>query len=328
MPGMRLSRIERESIRVGLAEGLSGRAIAGRLGRSPSTICREIERCGGRDGYRAYEAERLAKRRSHRPKQYKLEENRGLATCVAQWLRRKWSPEQISKRLRREHPDDPSWWVSHETIYQSLFVQGRGGLRKELTKALRTGRAQRRPQGRSTKVGQIAHMVSISERPAEADDRAVPGHWEGDLIIGKDGKSQVGTLVERTTRLVILIRLPNARTAETVRTAIKRRVMHLPKELKRSLTWDQGKEMAEHELFRISTGVQVYFCDPHSPWQRGSNENTNGLLRQYLPKGTDLSQYSAKQLRTIACHLNSRPRKTLGWMTPAEKFAELVATIG
>jgi IS30 family transposase len=251
-----------------------------------------------------------------------------LARQVARRLRRRWSPEQISKRLRKEHPNDPSWWVSHETIYQSLFVQGRGGLRKELTKALRTGRARRRPRRRKQKYGQLAHMVLLSERPAEVEDRAVPGHWEGDLIIGKDSQSQVGTLVERTSRYVVLVRLPKDRMAYTVRTAIKNHMMHVPKELKHSLTWDRGKEMAEHELFRISTGMQVYFCDPHSPWQRGTGENTNGLVRQYLPKRTDLSKHSAKQLRRIAHELNTRPRKTLDWMTPAEKFAELVATTG
>ncbi len=328
MPGRRLTRQERESIRVGIAQGRSGRELAAELGRSPSTICREISRCGGRAKYRAYEAHRGARKRARRPRVRKLEANRRLAEEVTRLLKKRWSPQQISKRLRQQHPDDPSWWVSHETIYQSLFVQGRGGLRKELTSALRTGRAARRLQGRDTKrIGRIAHMVHISERPAEVEDRAVPGHWEGDLIIGKDGKSQVGTLVERSTRYVMLVRLPKTRDAYTVRTAVKNRIKLLPRELKRSLTWDQGKEMAEHELFRIATGIQVYFCDPHSPWQRGSNENTNGLLRQYMPKGTDLSLLSAKRLRAIAKELNERPRKTLGWRTPAEELAELVATM-
>jgi IS30 family transposase len=215
--------------------------------------------------------------------------------------------------------------VSHETIYQSLFVQGRGGLRKELVEALRSGRASRRSRDASkNRGGRIAHMVSISERPAEADDRAVPGHWEGDLIIGKDNKSQIGTLVERSTRYLILVRLPNDRTAETVRKALKNHIKFLPKDLKKSLTWDQGKEMAEHALFRMATDMQVYFCDPHSPWQRGSNENTNGLLRQYFPKGTDLSGWSARQLRRVARELNERPRQTLSWQTPAAKMAELL----
>lgn len=329
MPGARLTREEREGIRVGIASDLSGRQIARELGRSPSTICREIGRCGGRAGYRAYEAQRVAHRRAQRPKRRKLAQRPELAAEVSRLLKKRWSPEQISRWLRHEHPADPNWWVSHEAIYRSLFVQGRGGLRKELLKALRSGRTYRRSQERRTdRVGRITHMVPISERPAEAEDRAVPGHWEGDLLIGKDGKSQVGTLVERSTRYVMLVRLPGDRTACTVRTAIQNRIRMLPRDLKKSLTWDQGKEMAEHELFRLATGIQVYFCDPHSPWQRGSNENTNGLLRQYLPKGEDLSTYSAKQLRKIARELNERPRKTLGWMTPAEKFAELVATTG
>jgi IS30 family transposase len=326
MPGARLSKEERENIRVGLAERRSSASIARELGRSVSTVTREVARNGGRERYRAFAAHQQARRRARRPKAYKLELNRKLAACVRKGLRKRWSPEQISRKLRQEHPDDPSYWVSHETIYQSLFVQGRGGLRKELTKALRTGRAHRWPRDRLRKSYGIAHKVMISERPAEADDRAVPGHWEGDLIIGKDGKSQVGTLVERTTRFLMLVRLPKDRSAATVRTAIKNRIKFLPNELKRSLTWDQGTEMAEHSLFKIASGVQVYFCDPQSPWQRGTNENTNGLLRQYLPKGADLSTYSSNQLRKIARQLNERPRKTLGWMTPAEKFAELIAT--
>ena len=328
MPGKRLARDERESIRAGIAAGRSSRSVALELGRSVSTICREIARCGGRSIYSGHKAHQLARERARRPRGRKLEANSELAREVTRLLKKRWSPQQISKRLRQDHPDDPSWWVSHETIYQSLYVQGRGGLRKELTSALRTGRAARRPEGSTTRIGRIAHMVNISERPPEVEDRAVPGHWEGDLIIGKNGLSQVGTLVERTTRYVMLVRLPEKRDAYTVRTAIKHRIKLLPRELKLSLTWDQGKEMAEHELFRIATGIQVYFCDPRSPWQRGSNENTNGLLRQYMPKGTDLSLLSAKRLRAIAKELNERPRKTLGWMTPAEKLAELVATIG
>jgi len=329
MPGARLTREEREGIRVGIARNQSGRQIARELRRSPSTVCREIDRSGGRADYRAYEAHRLAHRRARRPKLRRLEQLPELAAEVARLLKKRWSPEQISQHLRHEHPDDPNWWVSHEAIYRSLFVQGRGGLRKELLKALRSGHTYRRSRERHSNLGgRIAHMVPISERPAEVEDRAVPGHWEGDLIIGKDGKSQVGTLVERSTRYVMLVRLPGDRTAHTVRTAVKNRIKLLPRDLKKSLTWDQGKEMAEHELFRIATGIQVYFCDPHSPWQRGSNENTNGLLRQYLPKGADLSKYSAKQLRKIARELNERPRKTLGWMTPAEKLAQLVASTG
>lgn len=320
-----LSRAERESIRLGISANRSCRAIARELGRSPSTITREINRCGGRDVYQAYEAHRIAKKRRRRPKSYKLEKNRPLARIVRTDLRKRWSPEQISKRLRHDYPDDQKFRVSHETIYHSLFVQGRGGLLKELTSALRTGRAQRRRRGRNlAKPGRIAHMVNISERPAELEDRAVPGHWEGDLIIGKNSKSQVGTLVERTTRYLILIRLPTDRCASTVRKAIQNHIKFLPQNLKRSLTWDQGKEMAEHGLFEITTKIPVFFCDPHSPWQRGTNENTNGLVRQYLPKGTDLSIYTARQLRRISRSLNERPRETLNWRTPAEKLAELL----
>jgi IS30 family transposase len=249
-----------------------------------------------------------------------------LARLVAHKLKRRWSPQQIAAYLRQRYAE-PHKRVSHETIYQCLYLQGRGGLRAELRKALRTGRAQRRPRDRERKMPtRIADMVLISERPAEIEERAVPGHWEGDLIIGKDSKSQVGTLVERSTRFVMLVRLPHDRSAHTVRKAISRKMTHLPQALKRSLTWDQGCEMAEHVRFTVATGMPVYFCDPRSPWQRGTNENTNGLLRQYLPKGTDLSTVSNYQLNRIALELNTRPRQTLGWMTPAQKFAQLVAS--
>jgi IS30 family transposase len=249
-----------------------------------------------------------------------------LARLVAYKLKRRWSPQQIAAYLRQRYAE-PYKRVSHETIYQCLYLQGRGGLRAELRKALRTGRAQRRPRDRERKMPtRIADMVLISERPAEIEDRAVPGHWEGDLIIGKDSKSQVGTLVERSTRFVMLVRLPHDRSAHTVRKAISRKITHLPQALKRSLTWDQGCEMAEHIRFTVATGVPVYFCDPRSPWQRGTNENTNGLVRQYLPKGTDLSTVSNYQLNRIAHELNTRPRQTLGWITPAQKFAQLVAS--
>ena len=236
------------------------------------------------------------------------------------------SPEQIAGRLRQDFPDEPEMWVSHETIYKSLYVQGRGELRRELAQCLRTGRAKRKPRGRVEQRGQIPDMVMISDRPAEIEDRAVPGHWEGDLIMGKNNQSAMGTLVERTSRFVMLLHLPDAKTADAVRDAMTRTIQTLPEALMRSITWDQGKEMAEHVQFRLETGVVVYFCDPHSPWQRGTNENTNGLLRQYFPKGTDLSVHDAATLQHAADSLNNRPRKTLGWKTPSEKLAELLAT--
>jgi IS30 family transposase len=247
---------------------------------------------------------------------------------VTQWLKQWWSPEEISRRLRIEFPDDPMMWVSHETIYQSLFVQGRGELRRELTRCLRTGRTQRRPQGRAEYRGQLPGMVMISERPAEVDDRAVPGHWEGDLLVGQHGRTAVGTLVERSTRYVFLLHLGEGRDAAKVDAAMRRAIAQLPGELFRTITWDQGKEMARHAAFSIDTGIQVYFCDPHSPWQRGSSENTNGLLRQYLPKGTDLSVHSQRDLERMARSLNDRPRKTLGYLKPSEKLAELLAHTG
>lgn len=322
----RLSSRERGAIWMGLRSRQSLREIARALGRSASTISREVSRNGGARGYRPTWAERRSRALARRPKRRKLDTNRRLREAVKDGLRQRWSPLQVSRRLRHDYPGDTSMHVSHEAIYQTLYVQGRGSLRKELRAALRSGRARRRAQGsKSDKVGRIAHMVMISERPPEVEDRAVPGHWEGDLIIGKDGKSQIGTLVERATRFVMLVKLED-RSAETVRKALVHRIRGLPTHLKRSLTWDQGKEMTQHGTFTIDTGIQVYFCDPKSPWQRGSNENTNGLLRQYFPKGTDLSVHSRKVLRRVARELNGRPRQTLGWMTPAEKYAELVAT--
>ena len=321
-----LSLAEREEISCGLQRGESFRVIAATLGRHHGTIAREVTANGGRQGYRAWRADRRACVLARRPKPTVFERSPRLRRFVEAKLRLRWSPQQIAARLVVEFPDDSEMRVSHETIYQSLFVQGRGGLRKELAVCLRTGRTRRRPRTRTASVnhGKIADMVMISERPAEVEDRAVPGHWEGDLIIGKDGKSAVGTLVERTSRFVIVMALPDGRRAELVRDALAATVQQLPQRLRRSITWDQGREMAEHARFTVDSGVQVYFCDPHHPWQRGSNENTNGLLRQYLPKGTDLAQHSQAELDAIADELNRRPRQTLGWATPSERLQELL----
>jgi IS30 family transposase len=326
-PG-RLGLEDREEITVGLARGETFSAIAARLHKSPSTVSREVAANGGRDNYRAWGAHQRARGRAGRPKPTKLAGCPRLGALVTEWLLELWSPEEIARRLRVEFADDPMMWVSHETIYASLYVQGRGELRRELHRCLRTGRAQRRPRtGAKELRGRIPGMVMISERPAEADDRAVPGHWEGDLIVGKNGRSQVGTLVERATRYVLLLHLADGR-AETVEAAMKTAIATLPGELFRTITWDQGSEMARHASFTVDTGIQVYFCDPHSPWQRGSNENTNGLLRQYMPKSTDLSVHSAEDLARFARSLNNRPRETLGFMKPSEKLAELLAHTG
>ncbi|MGH2855804.1 MAG: IS30 family transposase [Solirubrobacteraceae bacterium] len=322
----RLSWEERERISRGLAAGESARAIARDLGRAASTIAREVAGCGGRDRYRALRAERLAGLRARRPKPTKLSRCPRLLAAVQAGLEQRWSPEQISARLKAEHPDDPEMRISHETIYQSLYVQARGEFRRQLSSQLRTGRTRRRPSGTVQRRGQIMDMVAISERPAEVADRAVPGHWEGDLIAGKGGRSYVATLVERHTRYVLLARLGNTRTTEHVIAALAERIQDLPVHLKLSLTWDQGKELSAHRRFSVATGVSVYFCDPHSPWQRGSNENTNGLLRQYLPKNSDLALHSQTELDLIAAELNGRPRQTLGWMKPAEKMLELLAS--
>jgi IS30 family transposase len=320
---------ERDEILKGICEEVPDRLIARRLGRSQSTVSREITRNGGRDAYRVHAAQERAERLVKRPKARKLVVDRWLHDEVAAGLAKRWSPQQIAGRLVGDHPADPRMRVSHETIYQTLFLQARGELRTELKVCLRQGRAQRRPRG-STRVKQarIAGMVNISERPAEAVDRAVPGHWEGDLIIGKAGKSQVATLVERSTRFLMLVRIPYDRTADRVASRLSTHVKDLPDLLKRSLTWDQGVEMAAHAAFSVATDVPVYFCDPHSPWQRGSNENTNGLIRQYLPKGADLSCYTQQQLNEIAASLNERPRQTLGFKTPAEKLDELLVAAG
>jgi transposase, IS30 family len=291
----RLSLADREEISLGLGSGETMRAIAQRLGRATSTISREVAASGGRSHYRAVRAHHRAYERARRPKAPKLMAG-PLTSQVESWLEQWWSPEEIARRLRIEFPDDATMRVSHETIYKSLFVQGRGDLRRELHRCLRTGRAQRRSKGLTELRGQIPNMVMISERPAEANDRAVPGHWEGDLIIGKFGRSAVGTLVERSTRYLLLLHLPDGREASKVNEAMKKAFSGLPAELAKTITWDQGKELSSHASFTIDTNIAVYFCDPHSPWQRGSNENTNGLLRQYMPKGTDLSLHTAEDL--------------------------------
>ena len=325
----RLSLKQREEISRGLCAGKSLRAIAACLGRAPSTVSREVASNGGRSRYRAFRADRMAMLRARRPKPAKLALNRALRLIVEALLELRWSPAQIAARLRHDYPHQPEMWVSPETIYQSLFVQGRGALRHELARCLRTGRARRRPSGRTLGPrNQVRNMVLISERPAEVADRAVPGHWEGDLLMGGRNNSAVGTLVERRTRYVMLLALPRGRSAEAVRDALTEHIVRLPVELRRTLTWDRGKEMAEHVRFTVDTGVQVYFCDPHSPWQRGSNENTNGLLRQYFPKGMDLSGLDQAQLDAVARELNGRPRQTLGWLKPSEAFAEVVASTG
>src|SRR5271166_4438166 len=379
LSGRYLSFAEREEIAILRVRGCGVREIARRTGRSPSTISRELRRNaatrGGRLEYRATTAQWHADRRARRPKIAKLAANQALREYVqdrlagtitrpdgaavpgpdVRWIGRRhgrradrrwarsWSPEQIANRLRIDFPDDESMRVSHEAIYQALYVQGRGALRRELTACLRTGRALRVPRARTRGRGRkfVTPEIMISKRPAEAADRAVPGHWEGDLIVGLDS-SAIGTLVERSTRFTMLLHLPpmeghgtrpRARNgpalaghgAEAVRDAIASAIVTLPAQLRRSLTWDQGAEMAGHAQLRIDTGIEIYFCDPHSPWQRGTNENTNGLLRQYFPKGTDLSRHSPGDLASVAAALNGRPRKTLGWKTPAEALDEFLA---
>ncbi|MBW3562141.1 MAG: IS30 family transposase [Actinobacteria bacterium] len=320
----RLSVEDRVEIRLGLERGWSYRRIGERIGRAASTVCREVNRNGGRHAYLPLTADHVGWQRARRPKAGKLSCHPQLRTRVTADLQALWSPKQIAQRLRLEFGDDPTMTVSHETIYRSLYVQGRGELRRELTRCLRTGRARRRRQGTVDNRGQIPGMIMISQRPPEIADRAVPGHWEGDLLLGRDGKSQIGTLVERSTRFVMLLHLPKQRTAEAVREAMTGTILTLPQALRRSITWDQGREMAQHRQFTIDTGVDIYFCDPHSPWQRGSNENTNGLLRQYFPKSTSLRRYTPTDLQAVADSLNGRPRQTLGWMTPSEKLAELL----
>jgi transposase, IS30 family len=322
---LRLCFAERERISRGLAAGESARAIARALGRAPSTVTREIGRCGGRCRYRALAAERGARERLRRPKPTKLSRCRGLRAEVESGLLRRWSPQQIAARLRAEHPHDEELRISHETIYKALYVQSRGELRRQLTANLRTQRTRRKPRSsRLGRRGRIEGMVPISERPPGIEDRAVPGHWEGDLLVGGRNRSFIATLVERQTRYVLLARLGRDGTTDHVIAALRDRIRDLPRHLVLSLTWDQGKELAAHRRLSAQTGIDVYFCDPHSPWQRGSNENTNGLLRQYLPKGSDLAARSQDELDEIAAELNGRPRQTLGWATPAEKMEQLL----
>ncbi len=320
-----LTLAEREEISRGVAAGEGCRALARRLGRSPSTVSREVRRNGGRRRYRAQTAEAAAARRAARPKRCLLARHPRLREQVERRLEQGWSPQQIAARLVVDFPDDPTMRVSHETIYLTLFVQARGGMRRELARALRTGRAMRHPRGKRLPQGrgQLVDTVHISERPAEAEDRTVPGHWEGDLVFGAR-PSAVATLVERQTRFVQLVALPDGVKAEQVRIALTAAVQRLPEQLRRSLTWDHGKEMAEHARFSVDTGVAVYFCDPRSPWQRGSNENANGLLRQYLAKNADLRQFTQTDLDSIAARLNGRPRHTLAWRTPSEALAEVL----
>jgi IS30 family transposase len=325
--GRYLSLAEREEIAVGLAQGLAVREIAARLGRAASTVSREIGRNStrGRYRYRAVAAQARAEERARRPKPAKLAVNGELRARVQQELKEDWSPEQISARLVLEFPDRAEMRVSHETIYQALYVQGRGVLRRELVRHLRTGRALRKPRRtEGERRGKIPGRVNISERPPEAADRAVPGHWEGDMIDGRAGKSHIGTLVERTTRFTMLVPLPGGKSAGAFADALTPVIAGLPGALRRSLTWDQGTEMHQHARIAVAADVRIYFADPHSPWQRPTNENTNGLLRQYFPKGTDLSVHSPQHLQDIADKLNGRPRKVLGWKTPAEAMAEFL----
>jgi IS30 family transposase len=321
---LRLSPGEREEVSRGIAAGESLRSIGRRIARAPSTVSREVRANGGRARYRAHRAERRRDRAARRPRAARLARNPALRAEVEAMLGLRWSPQQVAATLRRMHPDDPEMRVSHETVYRSLYVQGRGALRRELAACLRTGRAHRRAQGRGAGSGQIRGMVLVSERPAEAADRAVPGHWEGDLLVGARNRSVIATLVERSTRFAVLVSLPGGQTAEHVRERLAEQVVTLPAQLRRSLTWDRGKEMAGHARFTLETGLPVYFCDPHSPWQRGTNENTNGLLRQYFPKGTDFTGVTQEELDAVAAELNGRPRQTLGWRSPSEALAELL----
>jgi IS30 family transposase len=311
-----------------LESGYTQARAAERVGRDRSTISREVGRGATRSGYRARVGQDVAEANAKRPKARKLEVNPALRGAVVRGLEQRHSPQQIAGRLRADFPDDPEMWVSHETIYQAMYVQPRGELARQVKTALRTGRTQRKPHGRNRIEDRDrfkAGMVNISERPAEADDRAIPGHWEGDLILGAHNASAIGTLVERTTGFVILLHLSEDHTAATVAAAMTAKIPDIPEVLRRSLTWDQGSEMALHTKITEATGLPIYFCDPHSPWQRGSNENTNGLLRQYFPKGTDLSFHGPGILDNVAAELNARPRKRFNWRTPAEELNRLLS---
>jgi IS30 family transposase len=319
-----LSLQEREEISRGLAAADSLRSIAVGIGRSASTVSREVARNHGRRSYRAGQADQAALNRGRRPKPAKLTIHSKLWAEVVARLEANWSPQQISRSLKEEYPDQPSMQVSHETIYLSLYVQGRGLLRKELTKHLRRRHQIRQPKRHeATNRGKIKDMINISERPAEAADRAVPGHWEGDLLLGTP-TTAIGTVVERSTRFVMLFKLPSGINAESARVGLTQKILTLPENLRRSLAWDQGREMKEHVRFTIDTGLQVYFCDPKSPWQRGTNENTNGLLRQYFPSGKTVAHYTQEHLDMVAAQLNGRPRETLGWKSPAKKLAQFL----
>ena len=324
-----LTLAEREEISRSVVSGDSIVSVANRLGRAPSTVSREIKRNGGSQDYRANRADQLAWDRARRPKTCKLVDNRPLARLVASKLELQWSPEQIAGWLKHAYPVNEDYHVSHETIYRSLYIQARGALKKELLEHLRRSRAMRRSRHHTMKTethGRIRDAVSISERPAAIEDRAIPGHWEGDLLFG-DASSQIATLVERQTRFVMLVKTTGKDT-ETVVNALINHAVKLPQELYKSLTWDRGKELAGHKRFTVATDIKVYFCDPHAPWQRGSNENTNGLLRQYFPKGMDISTYSQSKLNAVARRLNERPRKTLNFQTPAERFYQCIASTG